>query len=90
MPDCSAVVLTEPSTSRNFMPPTVTAAMVASMAPTAAPSVGVNSERPKKKSPFMPMKTIRKMPITGQVSPSRLRRSLQGSLGVIGADAGLK
>ena len=79
MPDCSAVARSEPKTSRQRMPPTCNAAIVASSAPMAAPSVGVKSERPTKKSPFMPTNTTRKMAITGQVSPTCRRRLGEGA-----------
>ena len=88
MPDCSAVAIREPSTLRHRMPPIVHAAMVARSAPIAAPSVGVKSDRPKKKSPFMPMKTTRKMPTTGQVSTIWRRRTLKPSLAARGALSG--
>src|SRR4029453_7627075 len=67
-------------TLRQLRPPTVTAGIVASRAPIAAPSVGVNSERPTKKSPFMPMKTIRKIANTGQVASTCCRRGWVGGL----------
>ena len=70
------------------MPPTVNAAIVASSAPMAAPSVGVKSERPRKKSPFMPTNTTRKIAITGQVSPTRRARSAKGSFSVAGPEPG--
>ena len=72
------------------MPPTVIAAMAARSAPIAAPSVGVKSDRPKKKSPFIPTNTMRKIAMTGQVSPRRLVRSPKGSFLVAGPAPGWK
>ena len=52
------------------------------------PSVGVKSDRPTKKSPFMPTNTTRKMPTTGQVSAMCRRRTAKRSFVPVGAASG--